>query len=58
MNILTFIEDIVAILEFALFIATISYFGKGLETKDYKKFKRYGLIYLILNYIRRVSPFI
>ena len=33
------------------------YFIKGLKIKNYQKLKKYGIIYLILNFIRKVSEY-
>ena len=58
MNILTFIKNVAAILETVFFILTIYYLIKGLKTKNYQKLKKYGIMYLILNFIRRVSEYV
>lgn len=47
-----------AILETVFFILTIYYLIKGLKTKNYQKLKKYGIMYLILNLIRRVSEYV
>ena len=58
MDMMTFIQYTIAILELVFFILTIFYLIKGLKTKDYKNLKKYGIIYLILNFIRKVSSYI
>lgn len=57
MNILTFIENTEAILELIFFILTMYSLVTGLRTKDYNHLKRYGCVYLILNFIRRIYTY-
>ena len=57
MNILTFIENVAAILESVFFILTVYHFVKGLKTKNYGNLKKYGIIYLLLNFIRHIRTF-
>ena len=57
MNILTFIENTAAILELVFFILTMYSLVTGLKTKDYDNLKKYGIMYLILNFIRRIYTF-
>lgn len=57
MNIILFIKCIIAILELVFFILTIYHLVKGLRTKNYQNLKKYGIIYLILNFIRRILEF-
>ncbi|MBR3600736.1 MAG: sodium ion-translocating decarboxylase subunit beta [Lachnospiraceae bacterium] len=57
MNIMTFIQYTIAILELVFFILTIYHLVKGLGTKNYQNLKKYGIVYLILNFIRRVLEF-
>lgn len=58
MDILTFINYTIAILELVFFILAIFYLIKGLQKKDYKNFKKYGAIYLILNFTRLILSFL
>ncbi len=57
MNILTFIENTEAILELIFFILTMYSLVTGLKTKDYDNLKKYGIIYLILNFARRIYTY-
>ena len=57
MNILTFIENIAAILELVFFILTMYSLVTGLKTKNYDNLKKYGIMYLILNFVRRIYTF-
>ena len=57
MNILTFIENTAAILELVFFILTMYSLVTGLKTKNYDNLKKYGIMYLILNFIRRIYTF-
>lgn len=57
MNILTFIENTAAILELVFFILTMYSLVTGLKTKDYDNLKKYGIMYLILNFVRRIYTF-
>ena len=57
MDIMTFIRYTMAILEFVFFILTMYHLVKGLQTKDYKNLKKYGIAYILLNFIRRVSEY-
>ena len=57
MNILTFIENVEAFLELVFFILTMYFLVIGLRTRDYKNLKRYGCIYLMLNFLRRIYTY-
>lgn len=57
MSIFNFIKYIEAILELVFFVLTVYHLVKGLRTKNYSNLKKYGIIYLILNFIRRVSEY-
>ena len=57
MNITTFIENIEAVLELVFFVLTMISLVNGLKTKNYDNLKRYGIIYLLLNFIRRIYTF-
>ena len=57
MNILTFIENTAAILELVFFLLTMYALVTGLRTKDYDNLKKYGIMYLILNFARRIYTF-
>ena len=57
MNILTFIENTAAILELVFFVLTMYSLVTGLKTKDYDNLKKYGIMYLILNFVRRIYTF-
>ena len=57
MNILTFIENTAAILELVFFILTMYSLVTGLKTKNYDNLKKYGIMYLILNFVRRIYTF-
>ena len=57
MNITLFIKYTIAILELVFFILTIYHLVKGLRTKNYQNLKKYGIVYLILNFIRKVLEF-
>lgn len=57
MNILTFIENIAAILELVFFVLTMYSLVTGLKTKNYDNLKKYGIMYLVLNFARRIYTF-
>ena len=57
MNISTFIENTAAILELVFFVLTMYSLVTGLRTKNYDNLKKYGIMYLILNLIRRIYTF-
>ena len=57
MEIMTFIQNMSAILELAFFVLTIYSLIKGLQTKNYHSLMIYGGFYLILNLVRRVFEF-
>ena len=57
MNILTFIENTAAILELVFFVLTMYSLVTGLKLKNYDNLKKYGIMYLILNFIRRIYTF-
>lgn len=57
MNILTFVENTVAILELVFFVLTMYALVTGLKTKDYNNLKKYGIMYLILNFARRIYTY-
>ena len=57
MSILTFVENAAAILELIFFVLTMYSLVMGLKTKDYNNLKKYGIMYLILNFVRRIYTF-
>ena len=57
MDIITFIRYTMAILELVFFILTMYHLVKGLRIKNYQNLKKYGIIYIILNLIRRVLEY-
>ena len=57
MNFLTFIENFAAVLELVFFGLTMYSLVVGLKTKDYSSLKLYGIMYLILNLLRRIYTF-
>ena len=57
MNILTFIENTAAILELVFFVLTMYSLVTGLKLKNYDNLKKYGIMYLILNFIRRIYTY-
>ena len=57
MKIATFIQYTIAILELLFFLLTMYYLITGLKTKDYGNLKKYGIMYIILNFIRRVTEY-
>ena len=57
MDITTFIENTAAVLEFVFFILTMYSLVVGLRTKNYDNLKKYGIMYLVLNLIRRIYTF-
>ena len=58
MNILTFIENTAAVLELIFFVLTMYSLVTGLKLKNYDNLKRYGIIYLVLNFARRIYTFV
>ena len=57
MNLLTMIENVAAVLEMVFFVLTMYSLVMGLKTKDYSSLKLYGIMYLILNIVRRIYTF-
>ena len=57
MDLITFIRYTIAILELVFFILTMYHLVKGLRIKNYQNLKKYGIIYIILNFIRRVLEY-
>ena len=57
MDITIFIENTAAVLELVFFVLTMYSLVTGLKTKNYDNLKRYGIMYLILNFIRRIYTF-
>ena len=57
MNILTFIENTAAILELVFFVLTMYSLVTGLKLKNYDNLKKYGIMYLILNFARRIYTY-
>ena len=57
MDIMTFIRYTLAILEMIFFILTMYHLVKGLRIKNYQNLKKYGIIYIILNFIRKVLEY-
>lgn len=58
MDIVTFIRYTLAILEMIFFILTMYHLVKGLRIKNYRNLKKYGIIYIILNFIRKVFEYV
>ena len=57
MNILVAVENVAAVLELIFFVLTMYSLVMGLKTKDYSNLKTYGIMYLILNILRRIYTF-
>ena len=57
MDLITFIRYTIAILELVFFILTMYHLVKGLRIKNYQNLKKYGIIYIILNFIRKVLEY-
>lgn len=57
MNMLTFIENAAAVLELIFFVLTMYALIVGVKTKNYDSLKKYGIMYLLLNFIRRIYTF-
>lgn len=57
MKFFTFVESTEAILELVFFVLTMYSLVIGLRTKNYDNLKKYGIIYLILNFARRIYTF-
>ncbi len=57
MRIFTVIENVAAVLELVFFVLTMYALVTGLRTKDYDNLKRYGIMYLLLNILRRIYTF-
>lgn len=57
MDIMIWIRYTLAILELVFFILTMYHLVKGLRIKNYQNLKKYGIIYIILNFIRRVLEY-
>ena len=57
MDISTFIENAAAILELGFFVLTMYSLMTGLRTKNYENLKKYGIMYLLLNFTRRIYTF-
>ena len=57
MRIFTVIENVAAVLELVFFVLTMYALITGLKTKDYDNLKRYGIMYLLLNILRRIYTF-
>lgn len=57
MDITTFIENTAAVLELVFFVLTMYSLVTGLKSKNYDNLKKYGIMYLILNFIRRIYTF-
>ena len=57
MDIMAFIQYTMAVLELVFFILTMYHLVNGLKTKKYNNLKKYGAVYILLNFIRRVSEF-
>ena len=57
MDITTVIENIAAVLELVFFVLTMYSLVTGLKSKNYDNLKKYGIMYLILNFIRRIYTF-
>ena len=57
MNILVAVENVAAVLELIFFVLTMYGLVTGLRTKDYDNLKRYGIMYLLLNILRKIYTF-
>ena len=57
MNILVAVENVAAVLELIFFVLTMYALVTGLRTKDYNNLKRYGIMYLLLNILRKIYTF-
>lgn len=57
MDITTFIENTAAVLELIFFVLTMYSLVTGLKTKNYDNLKRYGIIYLVLNFARNIYTY-
>lgn len=57
MNMLTIIENTVAILELVFFVLTMYSLVTGLKLKNYDNLKKYGIMYLIFNFARRIYTY-
>lgn len=53
-----FIRYTVAVLELVFFVLTIYHLVKGLRKENYQNLKKYGIVYLILNFIRKILEFV
>ena len=57
MRIFNVIENLAVVLELVFFVLTMYALVTGLKTKDYDNLKRYGIMYLLLNILRRIYTF-
>ena len=57
MDIRMFIENIAAVSELVFFVLTMYSLVIGLKSKNYDNLKKYGIIYLVLNFARRIYTF-
>lgn len=57
MDIRMFIENIAAVSELVFFVLTMYSLVIGLKSKNYDNLKKYGIIYLVLNFARRIYAF-
>ena len=57
MRIFNVIENLAVVLELVFFVLTMYALVIGLKTKDYDNLKRYGIMYLLLNILRRIYTF-
>lgn len=57
MDILTIVENTEAVLELAFFVLTMHALVTGLKSKNYDNLKKYGIMYLLLNFLRRIYTF-
>lgn len=57
MEFTVWLQYLMAVLEVIFLVLALYHLIKGVKSKDYTRFKRYGLIYLILNLLRHVVEF-
>ena len=57
MRIFNVIKNLAVVLELVFFVLTMYALVIGLKTKDYDNLKRYGIMYLLLNILRRIYTF-
>ena len=57
MNMSTVLLNTIAILEMLFFVLTMYYLMTGLRTKDYNPLKKYGVAYILINFVRRIVEY-